>query len=129
MEHDNEVIDSFRAIFVFFQGVGRISETVTAEHIQAIARELQVVLNQLQSVSSQISEFEVTIKALSDQNAERPVFRSYGNILLEVEDRDALSSEIADSKLSLENHLARLTEREEALRSQYERMTRDFEKE
>jgi len=88
-----------------------------------------VVLNQLQSVTSQISEFEVTIKALSDQSSERPVFRSYGNILLEVEDRESLSSEISDSKSSLEDHLARLVEREEALRSQYERMTRDFEKE
>ena len=67
---------------------------VTAEDIQAIAREMQHIRSQIQTVSSQISEYGVTIDALENQDPDRPVYRSFGNILLEGEDMDSLSEGI-----------------------------------
>ena len=101
---------------------------VTSEDIQAIAREKQHIRSQIQTVSSQISEYGVTIDALENQDSERPVYRSFGNILLEVEDMDSLSEGIRESKEALESHLNRLAERESELRKEYERIAEAFEK-
>ena len=113
---------------MLLEGVGRISESVSAEEIQSLARDLQLIRNQIQTVSSQASEYSVTIEALSNQDPEKPVFRSLGNLLLEVGDRDSLSSELKDAKDSLDEHLVRLIEREEGLREQYEKKASLFEK-
>ncbi|MEC7695396.1 MAG: prefoldin subunit [Candidatus Thermoplasmatota archaeon] len=104
-----------------------MSEKVSTEEIQSLARELQLVRNQIQTVSSQISEYGITIEALENQDPDRPVFRSLGNILLEVEDRNSLSSELEEAKNSLEEHLNRLIEREDNLREHYEDKASLFE--
>ena len=106
----------------------RISEKVTAEDIQSLARERQMIRNQIQTVSSQVSEYSITIEALSTQDPNRPVFRSLGNLLLEVKDREKLQSEISEAKEALDEHLMRLIEREENLREQYEQKASQFER-
>ena len=105
----------------------RISEKVSAEDIQSLARELQLIRNQIQTVSSQVSEYSITLEALSTQDPNRPVFRSLGNLLLEVGDRETLESEISDAKEALDEHLVRLIDREENLREQYEKKSSQFE--
>ena len=105
----------------------RISDKVSAEDIQSLARELQLIRNQIQTVSSQVSEYSITLEALSTQDPNRPVFRSLGNLLLEVGDRETLKSEISDAKEALDEHLLRLIEREENLREQYEKKASQFE--
>ena len=100
----------------------RISEKVSAEDIQSLARELQLIRNQIQTVSSQVSEYSITLEALSTQDPNRPVFRSLGNLLLEVGDRETLESEISDAKEALDEHLVRLIEREENLRTVREKV-------
>lgn len=104
-----------------------ISEKVNAEEIQSLARDLQLIRNQMQTVSSQASEYGITIEALENQDSERPVFRSLGNILLEVEDRESLKSELVGAKESLDEHLKRLIEREADLREQYASTVELFE--
>ena len=108
-------------------GAIRISEEVSTEEIQSLARELQIVRNQIQTISSQFSEYGITIEALSKQDPERPVYRSLGNILLEVDDRDLLESELKDAQEALNEHLSRLVEREESIRKKYEEMATSFE--
>jgi len=110
-------------------GVARISEEVSAEQIQSIARELQAIRNQIQTISSQISEYGITVEALGEQDSGKPVYRSLGNLLLEVADREKLLSELTDAKSSLEEHLKRLVEREENLRESYEEKAEQFERE
>lgn len=67
------------------------------------------------------------MEELSKQDPERPVYRSLGNILLEVEDRDSLESELKEAQEALNEHLARLIEREESIRKKYEEMVESFE--
>ncbi len=103
-------------------GAIRISEEVSTEEIQSLAGELQILRNQIQTISSQFSEYGMTVEALSKQDPERPVYRSLGNILLEVDDRDSLESELKDAQEALNEHLGRLVEREESIRKRYEQM-------
>ena len=109
-------------------GAIRISEEVSTEEIQSLARELQILRNQIQTISSQFSEYGITIESLSKQDPGRPVYRSLGNILLEVDDRDSLESELKDAQEALNEHLGRLVEREESIRKRYEEMVASFER-
>ena len=111
------------------EGGDLISEQVTTEEIQGVARELQVVRNQIQTLSSQVSEYGITVEALEKQDSERLVFRSFGNLLLEVDDRDSLVTDLTEAKITLEDHLKRLMEKEEGVRDQYERLVEAFERE
>ncbi len=104
-----------------------ISTKPTPEDIQAIARELQSLRGQIQSISSQCSEYGITIESLSAQDPNKPVYRSLGNILLEVDDRDSLLEELKSAEKALTEHLSRLTEREESIRERYEEMAAQFE--
>ncbi len=109
-------------------GGNSISDQVTAEEIQSLARELQILRNQIQTISSQSSEYGITIEALAKQDSERPVYRSLGNILLEVEDRNSLNSELKAAQEALNEHLERLVEREESIRKMYEEKAEHFER-
>lgn len=102
------------------------SEAITQE-LQAVAQELQMVRSQLQALSSQISEISVTLESLESQDSERPVYRAVGNLLLEVSDREALRSELDESRIAFIDHSSRLEERESTLVSQYEELVKSFE--
>ena len=109
-------------------GAIRISEEASAEEIQSLARELQILRSQIQTISSQNSEYGITVEALSKQDPERPVYRSLGNILLEVDDRQSLESELKDAQEALNEHIARLVEREECIRKRHEEMVESYER-
>jgi chaperonin cofactor prefoldin len=104
-----------------------MSEDNASEEIKAIVQELQIIRGQIQSFSSQSSEYGLTIDALSNQVKDKAVYRSLGNLLLEVEDREKLSNELSESKINVENHLKRLIEREGSLREKYEHLASIFE--
>ena len=78
-----------------------ISTRPSTEDIQALARELQALRGQIQSISSQCSEYGITIESLSAQDPAKPVYRSLGNILLEVDDRDSLLEELKSAEKAL----------------------------
>ena len=95
---------------------------------QALVQELQLVRNQIQTVSTQVNEISLTLESLSTQDTERPVFRAVGNLLLEVDDRDKLMKELSDSKVTFETHIQRMIERETELHTQYEKIIDSAEK-
>ena len=101
-------------------------EQNTAE-LQKIVQELQIIRSQIQTFSSQSSEYSLTMDSLESQNSDKPVYRSVGNLLLEVDDREKLLHELSESKLNIENHLKLLIEREESLREKYEELVAAFE--
>ena len=101
-------------------------EQNTAE-LQKIVQELQIIRSQIQTFSSQSSEYSLTMDSLESQKPHKPVYRSVGNLLLEVDDREKLFQELSESKLNIENHLKLLIEREESLREKYEELVAAFE--
>ena len=109
--------------------MGKISSRPNVDDIQALARELQSLRGQIQTISSQCSEYGITIESLAAQDPSKPVYRSLGNILLEVDDREILLEELRSAEEALKDHLARLVEREESIRASYEEMAEQFERE
>ena len=65
--------------------------------------------------------------SLESQNPEKPVYRSVGNLLLEVSDREKLIEDLSESKVNIENHLKNLIEKEQSLRNNYEDLVASFE--
>ncbi|MFQ3321414.1 MAG: chaperonin cofactor prefoldin [Candidatus Thalassarchaeaceae archaeon] len=104
-----------------------MSEENRSTELQAIVQELQMIRNQIQSFSSQISEYGLTLDALQNQDPDKSVYQSLGNLLLEVDDRVKLTSELSQSKLNVENHLNKLVEREQSLRAKYDELVSAFE--
>ncbi len=102
-------------------------EGVSVQDLQGVAQELQLIRSQLQAVTAQVNEIALTIEALEAQDPSRPVYRAVGNLLLEVEDRNNLAKELGESKSTFDTHAGRLAERESALVTQYEEMTKSFE--
>ena len=78
-----------------------MSEENRSTELQAIVQELQMIRNQIQSFSSQISEYGLTLDALQNQDPDKSVYQSLGNLLLEVDDRVKLTSELSQSKLKI----------------------------
>ena len=72
-------------------------------------------------------ELEGSLEALQKQPDDRPVYRQMGPLLLEVEDRVELISELSTSIEKLQEHQQRLEEREQQLRDQYGQVVEQFE--
>lgn len=104
-----------------------MNEEKNTADLQKIVQELQIVRGQIQTLSSQISEFSLTMESLESQSPEKTVYKSVGNILLEVSDRKKLFDELSQSKLNIENHLKSLIEKEDSLRVKYEELVIAFE--
>ncbi|MAV60058.1 MAG: hypothetical protein CMA13_02020 [Euryarchaeota archaeon] len=94
----------------------------TTEELQKIIQELQLLRGQIQTLSSQSSEHSLTMDSLESQSPDRPVYRSVGNLLLEVNDREILLRELTESKINIDNHLKILIEKEQSLRNNYEEL-------
>jgi len=104
-----------------------MNEEKNTADLQKIVQELQIVRGQIQTLSSQISECSLTMESLESQSPEKTVYKSVGNILLEVSDRKKLFDELSQSKLNIENHLKSLIEKEDSLRVKYEELVIAFE--
>ena len=104
-----------------------MNEEKNTADLQKIVQELQIIRGQIQTFSSQSSEYSLTIDSLESQSPEKTVYKSVGNLLLEVSNRKELLDELSESKLNIENHLKLLIEREESLREKYEELVVVFE--
>ena len=104
-----------------------MSEEKNTAELQKIVQELQIIRGQIQTFSSQSSEYSLTIDSLKSQSPEKTVYKSVGHLLLEVSNRKELLDELSESKLNIENHLKLLIEREESLREKYEELVVVFE--
>jgi chaperonin cofactor prefoldin len=95
--------------------------------LQNIVQELQLAAQQVATVKAQINELEGTLDALATQEADRPVYRQSGPILLEVGDREALAEDLRNSIERLSEHATRIEAKETSLREQYESIVKKFE--
>ena len=95
--------------------------------LQTLAQDLQMAAQQVVTVNAQVRELEGSLEALQKQPKERPVYRQVGPLLLEVEDRDELITELRSSIEKLQQHQRRLEEGEQQLRERYEQVVEQFE--
>lgn len=97
----------------------RDENMVDQQQIQSLVQELQMARGQIQSLTSQLNEISLTIEALASQDPDRSVYRALGGILLEVDDRASLTTDLESSRETIESHLKTLSARETEIRAQY----------
>ena len=99
----------------------------TANQLQIIVQELQLVVQQAGAMSNQIREMDETLELLTSQKDGDSVYRQSGGVLVKVSDLGSLSEELEEGKSRLEAHVKLLSERETELREQYDELISDFE--
>ena len=102
-------------------------DEASAEELQAVVQELQLVSQQTQQVQAQQRELTTTLETLAGQPEDRPVYRQQGPLLLEIEDRDALRTELDEGRSRLHDLELRLSQRETELRARYESLAAALE--
>ena len=88
--------------------------------LQELQQQAQVVISQRQQLEVQVREIERTIEELGKVSADAPLFRSVGSLLVAVEDRPKLESDLRDQQETATVRLESAKRQEQRLR---ERMT------
>ena len=104
-----------------------MSEAEIRQTLERTVQELQQVSSQSAALSAQLSEIDQTLALLESQAADRPVCRQVGPVLVEVEDRAALSAEIQASRATFAEAAERAAAREAELRDAYTRIIQQLE--
>ena len=92
------------------------------EQLQAVVNEVQAARQQVANLRAQVVELEGTVDAVSNQPEDLGLHQQMGGVLVEVSDRDALLKDLQQTLLTLNEHLARFTERETQLMATYEEL-------
>ena len=92
------------------------------EQLQAVVNEVQAARQQVANLRAQVVELEATVDAVSNQPEDLGLHQQMGGVLVEVSDRDALLKDLQQTLLTLNEHLARFTERESQLMATYEEL-------
>ncbi|DAC21722.1 MAG TPA: hypothetical protein D7H93_02700 [Candidatus Poseidoniales archaeon] len=92
------------------------------EQLQAVVNEVQAARQQVANLRAQVVELEATVDAVSNQPEDLGLHQQMGGVLVEVSDRDALLKDLEQTLLTLNEHLARFTEREAQLMATYEEL-------
>lgn len=92
------------------------------EQLQAVVNEVQAARQQVANLRAQVVELEATVDAVSNQPENLGLHQQMGGVLVEVSDRDALLKDLQQTLLTLNEHLARFTERETQLMATYEEL-------
>lgn len=98
-----------------------------AQRFQMVVAEVQAARQQAAALNAQVKEIESSLKALESQPEDLALHRQIGGILVEVENRDALKSELEESLAALSAHASRMAERERELMETYELLKKSLE--
>lgn len=84
--------------------------------LQEFQQQAQVIIQQRQQLEMQVREVERTIDELAKVGADAPIYRSVGNIMVRVENRATLESDLADQKETMTVRLESAKRQEQRLR-------------
>ena len=99
----------------------------TAQQLQIVVAEVQAARQQVASLNAQVREIEGTIIAVKNQPSDMALQRQMGSILIEVEDREKLLSDLEITLEQMKKAVAGMSEREAELVSTYEKLKQSLE--
>ena len=99
----------------------------TAQQLQIVVAEVQAARQQVASLNAQVREIEGTIIAVKNQPPDMALHRQMGSILVEVEDREKLLSDLEITLEQMKKAVAGMSEREAELVSTYEKLKQSLE--
>ena len=85
------------------------------EQLQAVVNEVQAARQQVANLRAQVVELETTVDSVRNQPKDLALHQQMGGVLVEVSDRKALLKDLEQTLATLNDHLARFTDREAQL--------------
>tara|TARA_B100000989_G_scaffold298850_1_gene290464 strand:- start:7129 stop:7437 length:309 start_codon:yes stop_codon:yes gene_type:complete len=98
-----------------------------AQQLQIVVGEVQTVRQQIASLNAQVRELEGTIVAVKKQPEELSLHRQMGSILIEVEDREQLMSDLKLTLDQMSNAVESMLMREKELVETYDKLKQSLE--
>jgi len=86
---------------------------------QQLQQQLQMIMSQKQQLEVKSKDLERALDEVNRLEEETPVYKEVGEILVQVEDKEELISELEDDKESTDVRLKSLKSKEEKLRDQF----------
>lgn len=98
-----------------------------AQQLQIVVGEVQTVRQQIASLNAQVRELEGTIVAVEKQPEELSLHRQMGSILIEVEDREQLMSDLKLTLEQMSKAVESMLMREKELVETYDKLKQSLE--
>ena len=98
-----------------------------AQQLQMVVAEVQAARQQVASLSAQLWELEGTIAAVKKQPEDMALHRQMGTILVEVDDREQLLSDLETTLEQMNKAVSSMAEREAELVATYEKLKQSLE--
>ncbi len=86
---------------------------------QQLQQQLQMIMSQKQQLEAKSKDLERALDEVNRLEEETPVYKEVGEILVQVENKEELISELEDDKESTDVRLKSLKSKEEKLRDQF----------
>ena len=95
---------------------------------QQLQQQIQMIATQKYQVDLQLAEIEKTIEELDKLKKDAPVYKSIGSLLVNVEDKGALKTEMEEKKETLEIRAKTLGNQEKSLRERHQELQSELSK-
>ena len=92
---------------------------------EQVKGQLQIIITQKSEMDARKREIEEALKAL-DARKEGDVFRRIGDLLIKVEDTDALRKELSEETETLGVRIGSMENQEKSLKEMYEKMAAEI---
>ena len=99
----------------------------SAQQLQMVVAEVQAARQQVASLNAQVRELEGTIAAVKQQPADMALHRQMGTILVEVEDRTRLLSDLEMTLEQMRAAVVTMGKRESELVATYDKLKQSLE--
>lgn len=99
----------------------------SAQQLQMVVAEVQAARQQVASLNAQVRELEGTISAVKQQPEEMALHRQMGTILIEVEDRVQLLSDLEMTLEQMRSAVETMAKREAELVATYDKLKQSLE--
>ena len=99
----------------------------STQQLQMVVAEVQGARQQVASLNAQLRELEGTIAAVKNQPEDMSLHRQMGSILVEVEDRDQLISDLETTLEQMKAAVETMGKREAELVATYEKLKQSLE--
>ena len=99
----------------------------STQQLQKVVAEVRGARQQVASLNAQLRELEGTIAAVKNQPEDMSLHRQMGSILVEVEDRDQLNSDLETPLEQMKAAVETMGKREAELVATYEKLKQSLE--
>ena len=99
----------------------------SAQQLQMVVAEVQAARQQVASLNAQVRDLEGTVAAVKQQPEDMALHRQMGSILIEVEDRTQLLSDLEMTLEQMRSAVETMSKREAELVATYDKLKQSLE--